>query len=205
MRIALSYELLGTAALGLVLIGFGTPRLVAKIAAPPTTGDLVGSAARHHLEARLAAAPADPAGWAALAQLDLAESGPSAPASRALALSLLTGPNEPGLLWKRVELGLALWPALAESDRTLMEAQFRQAWEADPAKLAGLAARSSADPVRAALADQPDAAARFKAMLEITSCNAVKYAAKLASRRPCMKDWNGCRSPFAEACSSVSR
>lgn len=162
-----SCELLATAALGLVLIGFGTPRLISGITAPSATGDLAGGAARHHLEARLAEAPADPAGWAALAQLDFAENGPSGSAPHALALSLLTGPNEPALLWQRVELGLVLWPSLAEGDRGLMAMQFRQAWKGDPTRLAALARRNKgADPVRAVLADDPEALDQFNALLD---------------------------------------
>lgn len=165
MRLTLAPELLATAALGLALIGGGMPLLVAAIAGPAAPGGLTGKAARQNLEARLARAPVDPAGWAALARLDLAGSGPSGPAPRALALSLLTGPNEPGLLWQRVELGLALWPALSEGDRGLMEIQFRQAWDLDATRLAGLARSSGADPVRAALSDDPAAVARFNGLL----------------------------------------
>ena len=175
MRIAFPRELpsfealatlLATLALGLTLIGLGTPRLVAAFASPSAADDLTGSAARQHLEASLARAPADPAGWATLAQLYLAESGPSGPAPRAFALSLLTGPNEPGLLWKRVELGLTLWPSLADSERPLMDGELRRAWERDPTRLTELARHAgAADPVRAALADRPEALQRFNMSL----------------------------------------
>jgi hypothetical protein len=166
MRLTLSVELLATAALGFALIALATPRLVAAIAGPAATGSPAGKMTRQTLEARLSRAPADPAGWAALAQLDLAETGPSGPAPRALALSLLTGPNEPDLLWQRVELGLALWQSLGEGDRGLMGTQFRRAWVQDPARLVGLARRAGgADPVRAALGDDPAAAARFNGLL----------------------------------------
>jgi hypothetical protein len=165
-----SFELLATlfaaGALGLALVGLGTPRLVAALSGPPAAADPTGSTARQHLEASLARAPADPAGWVALAELDLAKTGASGPAPRALALSLLTGPNEPGLLWKRVELGLTLWPSLAESERALMDGQLRQAWENDPARLTELARRTGGtDPIRAALADRPEALQRFNMLL----------------------------------------
>jgi hypothetical protein len=175
MRIAFPRELpslellatlLATGALGLVLVGLGTPRLVAAFSAPGTAGSLTGNAARQHLEASLARAPADPAGWATLAELDLAETGASGPAPRALALSLLTGPNEPGLLWKRVELGLTLWPSLTDSERALLDGELRRAWDQDVTRLAGLARRpGAADPIRSALADRPEALQRFNATL----------------------------------------
>ncbi|MBV8654032.1 MAG: hypothetical protein JO255_21415 [Alphaproteobacteria bacterium] len=175
MRIAFPRELpsfealatlLVTGALGLALVGLGTPRLVSALGGPSAADNSTGSAARQHLEASLARAPADPAGWAALAELDLAESGASGTAPRALALSLLTGPDEPGLLWRRVELGLTLWPSLAESERALMDGQLRQAWERDPARLAALAQRAgAADPIRGALADRPEALQRFNLLL----------------------------------------
>jgi hypothetical protein len=158
---------LAATAIGLVLIALGTPRLLAAIVAVPrASGAPSPSAARLDLEAGLARAPADPAGWAALATLDLAESSASGRAPRALALSLLTGPNEPDLLWKRLALGLTLWPSLTDGDRALMAEQFRLASERDPAALADLARRyAAADPIRAALADRPEALARFNALL----------------------------------------
>lgn len=211
VRDALSRELLATAAIGLILVGLGTPRLLAAVAAAPAgAGDLARNvdrdaaalrwrrsggalkqlglaqhdlaekagagaidggglrrAARQNLEAGLALAPADPTAWAALAGLDFGENGASDRAPRALELSLLTGPNEPDLLWTRIDLGFAMWPSLADSARALMTEQLRRAWERDPAKLVGLARRNAAaDAVRAALADQPDAVARFNTLLD---------------------------------------
>jgi hypothetical protein len=209
-REALSREVLATAAIGLILIGLGTPRLVAAVTAAPAAasgdparrvdrdaaalrwrrsggllkqlglaqGDLADHAAsgaggaddlrraaRQNLEAGLALAPADPAAWAALARLDFGQNDPDR-APRALALSLLTGPNEPDLLWPRLELALAKWSSLADSDRALMAAQLRQAWGRDPAKLVDLARRNAAgDAVRSALADQPDAVTQFNSLL----------------------------------------
>jgi hypothetical protein len=155
--------LLATGALGLILIGFGMQRLVARATAP---GDPAGRAGQHRLEASLAEAPADPAGWAKLAEIYLAESGPAGRAPRALVLSLMTGPNEPGLLWRRVELGLASWPSLDEGDQALMETQLRRAAKQDPARLAGLARGSGrAEAVQAALADEPEALERFNTRL----------------------------------------
>jgi hypothetical protein len=70
-------------------------------------------------------------------------------------------------LWTRLELGFAMWPSLADSARALMTEQLRRAWERDPAKLVDLARRdAAADAVRAALADQPDAVARFNTLLD---------------------------------------
>jgi hypothetical protein len=222
-RWGLTREVLASAAVGLVLVGLGTPRLIAStvlppgspasrepaVARPPASDDLgdlaarlsaslhwvrsglalkqlglaelalaegaaAGSAspeelrraARQHLAAGLAVAPADPVAWSGLASVSLAEGGATEAAARALVLSLLTGPHEPAIFWQRLDLCLALWPAVAESDRSLVLEQLRQAWAAAPEKLAALARqRDAAAAVRTALATQPAALKRFDAMI----------------------------------------
>jgi hypothetical protein len=223
-RWGLTREDLASAAVGLVLAGLGTPRLIASIAVPggspptresavarPAAGDDLGAlasrlsaslrwmrsdrtlkrlglvelalaeaamagpaspealrrAARQHLTAGLAVAPADPLAWGGLASVDLAAGGGMAePAARALVLSVLTGPHEPAIFWQRLDLCLALWPAIAESDRSLVLEQLRQGWAAAPEKLTALARqRDAAAAVRAALATQPAALERFETMM----------------------------------------
>lgn len=218
-RIALSHELLASAAVGLILLGFGLPRLIAGIAAAPaarvqelgrtaTPADLavlaesdaaalrwvhsgrrlkqlglaqaalvdhatggaaaveLRDAARQNLKAGLALSPADPAAWAALAEVDFAEGAASSLAPRALVLSLLTGPNEPAIFWRRLDLCLGMWPSIAASDRAPVMDQLRRAWLEDPRRLADLARRrDAAEPVRAALEGEPAAIERFKTLM----------------------------------------
>jgi hypothetical protein len=222
-RWGLTREVLASAAVGLVLVGLGMPRLIASTAMPPgvpasrepavgrlpVTKDLgalaarlstslhwvrsgwtlkqlglaelvlaesaaAGSAsptelrraARQHLSAGLAVAPADPVAWSGLASADIAEGGATVPAARALVLSLLTGPHEPTIFWQRLDLCLALWPAVAEPDRSPVLEQLRQGWAAAPERLAALARqRNASAAVRAALATQPASLQRFEAMI----------------------------------------
>jgi hypothetical protein len=140
-RVAASGELVATFLLGAALIGFGGLTLAWPKANPP-------------LRERLAARPADPAGWLQLAQ----DEG----SLKALRLSILTGPREGPLLVPRADFLLARWAELAPDDRRLAEEQVRLAWQGYPRGLVTAArARHAEDAVRTALADLPGAGAAF--------------------------------------------
>ena len=94
------------------------------------------------LEKGLALAPADPAGWLRLAELR----GTSDPGMiKALRLSIYTGAREPGLLLRRLDLGLAAWPSLDEELRTLMRDQIRHAASLDRGAVESIARRRGAE------------------------------------------------------------
>ncbi|HZS81333.1 MAG TPA: hypothetical protein VFA50_00565 [Stellaceae bacterium] len=132
-----------------------------RVAAP---GEL-RRAAEVALGRGLARAPVDPAAWVALADLELA-SGATAASSRALALSLQTGASDPALLWRRLDLALAVYPATDAADRWLLTDAVRRAWSADPARTAAIVRnRGAAALAGAALAALPGAGERLAALL----------------------------------------
>ena len=108
-------------------------------------------------------APANPYAWARLALARELSGRSDAEASRALAMSFLTGPREPELIEVRTRLTFDIWPAISAEDRRLAQSHIRFGFLVNPRLIVSLAG----DPVargivRAALAAAPRQLERFE-------------------------------------------
>lgn len=99
------------------------------------------AAAEQVTAAGLAVAPGEPGGWARLAWLRQRR-GDLAGAVAALRLSWLSGAFVPAIMASRLELALALLPALDDEMLSLLRRQIRLAWVTSPDFVAGLASRA---------------------------------------------------------------
>lgn len=110
----------------------------------------------------LAAAPGRSESWTALAYAQNAADGPSPAAARALRLSILTGPFDLQSTAYRVDMGLHLWEAFDDADRTAFRELVRTQWQWGPGRLTEIVVRRGGERiVRAALADRPQDVAEF--------------------------------------------
>ena len=101
----------------------------------------------------LAAGPGEPGAWARLAWLRF-QRGNRDGAVAALRLSFLSGAFVPVLMPSRLELALALRPAMDDEMLSLLRRQIRLAWVTSPDFVAKLAERPAVGPlVRNALAE----------------------------------------------------
>ena len=122
--------------------------------------------ARQALTEGLSVAPANPFAWSRLAYAEAVLAGWSEPATSALRMAFITGPNEPRLLWPRLRLALSAWPHVAAADQEMILYQLRQAWSADPEALAALVGeQDQADVARAALAGNPGDLRAFETLI----------------------------------------
>ena len=93
------------------------------------------------MEKSLLRSPSEPSYWLRLTFLGLINGGEKETASRALTLSILTGPYERGLVLRRVRYGLFLWPNLNEEEREVIRRQIVWSYSFAPNKLISLARR----------------------------------------------------------------
>lgn len=137
--------------------------LAAREPGPASTGLLVE--ARRRLAGALEQAPADPAGWLRLAQLDAALLD-LAGAARALRASAMAGLIAREAVVARAALAMGLWEWLAEPLRTAAARELAPAFRADPAAVAGVASRTGRTAeLRASLAADRAALAALEAEL----------------------------------------
>lgn len=81
----------------------------------------------HHATMALSAAPASPYTWHRLAANRIRAGGPQA-AGKALAMSLLTGPYEPGLAQQRLPLVAVLMPHMSPDDQAFAQSLLHSLW-----------------------------------------------------------------------------
>ena len=111
----------------------------------------------------LTRAPANPHAWARLALARKLSGRSDADASRALAMSFLTGPREPELIESRLRLTFQLWSSISEQDRRLADGHIRFGFLIKPRLVVFLATDFKAEAiVRAALAAAPRQLERFE-------------------------------------------
>ncbi len=121
---------------------------------------------REALVRGLALAPLNSYGWSRLAYLDYAVGGVGPGPAGILPLAILSGPAERGLYLLRAELGLRLWPEVAEADRPLLLRQLELAWQRDPFRTLDAArAAERVELLRRALAGAPDQAVILEKLL----------------------------------------
>ena len=118
--------------------------------------------ARRHLEAALEEAPADPAAWLRLAQLDAALLDLSG-AAAALRASHALGAVAPEVAVPRAALVLGLWDWLAEPLRERAGSELARSFARDPPALVRVAAATGRlDELRRLLGADPAALAAFE-------------------------------------------
>ncbi|MBK1663173.1 hypothetical protein CKO38_00585 [Rhodospirillum rubrum] len=110
----------------------------AENTADPARRAALSRAALVATERGLALAPANASAWARLAALR-ANVGDRDGAAAALRVSFLAGPVVPALTASRLDLALALLPALDGETRVLLDRQIRITWILEPARIARLA------------------------------------------------------------------
>ncbi|MDW7712457.1 MAG: hypothetical protein SCH98_18490 [Deferrisomatales bacterium] len=124
------------------------------------------AAALPDAESALARDPADAHAWARLAYLRHGLHGPSPAVVAALRMSVYAAPAQPDLLNWRLELAARSRDYWDPDFADLVRSQLLRSWEANPRALARTAAASGLAPLaREALARDPDALARFEALL----------------------------------------
>lgn len=124
--------------------------------------------ARQALRASLGRSPANPYPWTLLAYTEYLRAKVwSDAAQSALRMAIITGPNEPAILWSRLRLSLLAWNALGPQDRDLVLDQIRFAWSRDPEQLVKLATDLGIiNTVRVALLADHDASAEFEKLVK---------------------------------------
>jgi hypothetical protein len=140
-----------------------------------TTPGLLPNARRSRLELAeqalrqaLAVAPADPVAWTRLAYVTLLRGGNAGVVSGALALSVVTGPNEGGLLAFRSTVAAAAWDRLDQRSRSLFASQFVKTMAFAPQPFVdGVRRTRGVAAVRAQLEDQPRLEREFDRLLLI--------------------------------------
>jgi hypothetical protein len=171
-KVAAGGELAAAFLLGALLLAYGVPHLATGLAA---RSPAVAEPGRDALRTALAGTPADPRGWYELARLEREQSGAPAAMAKALRVSILTGPREPGLVLPRLELALPDLAAFERDDRALVLEQVRRAWAEFPRGLALLAKqRNLAAVVHEGIDEVPGAAEAFDALLAETDPAAIR-------------------------------
>lgn len=115
----------------------------ALAAADPQQQAELFAAAEEATAAGLATAPGEPGAWARLAWLRQRR-GDLGGAVAALRLSWLSGAFVPAIMTSRLEMALALRPAMDAEMLSLLRRQIRLAWVTSPDFIAGLAERPEA-------------------------------------------------------------
>lgn len=110
------------------------------LTAPPAEQPGLFAAAEQATAGALAASPGEPGGWSRLAWLRH-QRGDVAGAVAALRLSFLSGAFIPLLMPSRLELALALRPAMDDEMLSLLRRQIRLLWVSSPDLVARLAER----------------------------------------------------------------
>jgi len=98
-------------------------------------------------KAALRLAPVDPVVWARLAYVRRQFGAPPAETAAELKMSLRAGRYDPALLEPRLQLALAVWPALDAEERTAYMDQIRILWRDDAEALARTSLRSTASAI----------------------------------------------------------
>ena len=120
------------------------------------------------LRRALAAAPANPPAWARLAHATLARGGDAAVVSGALALSVLTGPNDGSLIAYRSAIAALAWDQLDVRTQRLFAREFVKTMAFAPQPFVEAIRRSaSVEVVRAQLEDQPRLQQELERLLRI--------------------------------------
>lgn len=123
-------------------------------------------AIRDALRRGLAMAPANPYGWTRLAAVESALGAPPEAQASYVQMAILTGPYERPLVFPRLDLALAVWPAASLEDRSLIAQQIRWAWRADrQATLAAARRAAAVEAIRTALADSRENALALEDLL----------------------------------------
>jgi tetratricopeptide (TPR) repeat protein len=108
------------------------------------------------LRRALAAAPANPPAWARLAHATLARGGDATVISGALALSVLTGPNDGSLIAYRSAVAALAWDQLDTRTQSLFAREFVKTMAFAPQPFVEAIRRTAgAEVVRAQLEEQP--------------------------------------------------
>ena len=114
----------------------------------------------------LAHAPANPYAWARLALARKLFWHSGVDASRALAMSFLTGPREPELIEIRTRLTFDLWPEISAEDRRLAQSHIRFGFLVNPRLIVSLAGETVARGiVKDALAASPGQLKKFENLI----------------------------------------
>ena len=98
-------------------------------------------AAERSVERAVSMAPADPYAWVQLTYLRLLNGRDEHGAKDALVMSLLTGPNEQPLVFRRIPYAIQVWDLLSADERATMNDQIRWAERLDRQRLVALAER----------------------------------------------------------------
>ena len=127
----------------------------------------------------LTAAPAKALGWCTLANATVSWKGVNAPWRRPLELCYATARREPGVLFRRIRIGLQLWPILDEGQRRrvrndlvilLSSPDLGQRAGRVLARMVATVAPQRAKAVRRLIATyQPDQTSRFDRLLAATA------------------------------------
>ena len=129
--------------------------------------DSVGPAAGD-LRQGLARAPANALAWMVLAYAELAL-GDAGLARKALSLSLSAAPHDPAVTLSRCQVGLVLWPSLAEEERKRVASQISQAWILQPDAVLELARGGYRALISDALTTDPERQAAYEKALTSAS------------------------------------
>lgn len=88
--------------------------------------------AKRTIEQSLAGSPANAFQWFRLAVIDFILGSSKEQSAKALLMSIMTGPNEAGILLSRINLGLMLTPFLSADETDLLAEQIATAWSWSP-------------------------------------------------------------------------
>lgn len=157
---------LGWAENGRLWTDLALARLIAAERRPVVRADRDLAPVREALVRGLALAPLNPYAWSRLVYLDYAVGGSVPGPAGILRLAILSGPAERGLHLLRAELGLRLWPDVAEADRPLLLRELELAWHRDPFRTLAVArAAAGIELLRRALRGAPDQAVILERLL----------------------------------------
>lgn len=123
--------------------------------------------------------PANPFAWHQLALAELYAGGVSPAVTKAIEMSILTGPNEPRIRTGRLELALISWPALDDDLRALVLDQIRATWTGPQQEVVRFAYElDRAHVIREALAGTRDDLIEFQENLEHYALQEQREAAE---------------------------